>query len=102
MAKGNILLIADSRVEDTKVDGFEFAFRLTTPFESLVMAAKSNEDREAWKFDLSRAIDYAQFALRGYMIKKGRSFLEGSPRKFFVLWNNILRFCFNLYFSDFI
>eukprot|EP01035_Chromulina_nebulosa_P031680 gene31680-42247_t len=92
MAKGNVLLIAGSKVEDMEVDNFEFSFRLTTPFETLVMAAKSAEDRDSWKIELERAINYAQFALRGYMIKKGKSFLEGSPRKFFVFWNNILSF----------
>jgi hypothetical protein len=125
MAKGNVLLIAGSTVENMDVENFEFSFRLTTPFETLVMAAKSAEDRESWKVEIERAINYAQYALRGYMIKKGKSFLEGteltccdkfsprlfhsnspavlmvflvisyvlgSPRKFFVFWNNILRF----------
>jgi len=91
MAKGNLLLVGDSKVEDWVLDEFEFAFCLTTPFETLVLAAKSDEDRKSWKNCIEQAINYAQYALKGYMIKKGRSFLEGSPRKFFVLWQNILR-----------
>lgn len=91
MPKGNILLVADSTIEDFKVEGFDYAFKLKTPFESLVLAAKSDDDRVSWKRVIREAIDFAQYALRGYMKKKGKTFLEGSPRKFFILWNNILR-----------
>lgn len=74
---------------DEKIPSVNFAFKLTTPFESIVLAATTAEDRAAWKFAISNAIEFAQYSLRGYMIKKG-SYLEGSPRKFFVLHNSIL------------
>lgn len=93
--QGNLLLIAGSTVEYykiDKIDQFEFAIIVSTPFQSVVLAAKTKDDMASWKYAISHAIDFAQTALRGYMIKKGSSFLEGSPRKFFVLWNDVLSF----------
>lgn len=89
--KGNLLIVGDSELKDREIEGFEFAFEVSTPFESLVLAARSAEDRAAWKYSISKSIEFARFSLRGYMIKKG-TFLEGSPRKFFVLHNNRLSF----------
>jgi hypothetical protein len=54
--KGNLLLVGDSDVSDRDVEGFPFSFELSTPFESLVLAAKSAEERASWKFAVSKAV----------------------------------------------
>ena len=91
MPKGNVLLVGDTIVKDFPHEELENCFVVITPFESIILAAKNKGDLSAWKYALGKAVDYAENALRGYMIKKG-TFLEGSYKKFFVLWNNVFSF----------
>ena len=90
--KGNLLLV-ESSLEEEEVHGMPFSFRVTTPFESLLLAAKSEDDRSVWKAAINSAIQMAQRTLRGYMLRrvKGKSLLfGGTDRKFFVLLGNKL------------
>jgi len=90
--KGNVLLVGDATVEQQVVKGLQFAFRLTTPFESLLFAALNADERQSWMRAIEAAIELSNRSLRGYMVKRGNALLEGNSRKFFVLHNDILTY----------
>lgn len=90
--KGDVLLVADSIVTDEAISGVKYAFRVCTPFESMLLAAKSAEDREAWKGMIATAIEISQYSLRGYMLKRTKGLMGTTKRKFFVLHQEVLTY----------
>jgi hypothetical protein len=58
---------------------------ITTPFHTLVLAAKDDTERAAWKGALERAIEVTRRSCRGYVTKKGGIMDGGKSRKFFIL-----------------
>jgi len=57
--KGDILLVSDSVVRDEVCEDYEYSFRVVTPFESLLLAARTREERDAWKGMIQAAIEYS-------------------------------------------
>ena len=90
--KGDILLVSDSVVRDEVCEDYEYSFRVVTPFESLLLAARTREERDAWKGMIQAAIEYSQCSLRGYMLKRTKGFLASSVRKFFVFHGGLLTY----------
>lgn len=89
--KGDLLLVDDTKIVDEKpMDGYKFVFKVVTPFETIVMAAENEEERNSWKIALMKALELVQHSLRGYMITKGSSLLERTVRKFFVFHEQTL------------
>lgn len=92
--KGDLLLV-EAAVDDESMSGLPFGLRITTPFETMLLAAKSDEDRAAWKAAINRAINASRRTLRGYMLRKTKGSmmdfkLKSSAMKFFVLHGHIL------------
>jgi hypothetical protein len=89
--KGDLLLVDDTVIVDEQdMEGQKYVFKVVTPFETMIMSAESNEDRNSWKLALMKALDLVQHSLRGYMITKGATLLEKSVRKFFVFHEKTL------------
>lgn len=94
--KGNVLLVGDASVaiEDVRGTGGPqaFGFRLSTPFESILFVAMSNEDRSSWMRAIDAAIELSNRSLRGYMLLLPNSLLTSTVRKFFVLHHDVLTY----------
>jgi hypothetical protein len=84
-AKGDLLLTAEATVEESSLPGKPFCIMVTTPFHTLVVAAKDTEDRNSWRAALEKSILVARFSIRGYITKKGSITDGGKSRKFFIL-----------------
>ena len=94
--KGNVLLVGDASVTLEEVRGTggpqAFGFRLSTPFESILFVAMSNEDRSSWMRAIDAAIELSNRSLRGYMLLLPNSLLASTVRKFFVLHHDVLTY----------
>jgi len=94
--KGNVLLVGDASVslEDIRGTGGPqaYGFRLSTPFESILFVAMTNEDRASWMRAIEAAIELSNRSLRGYMLLLPNSLLSSTVRKFFVLHHDILTY----------
>jgi hypothetical protein len=84
-AKGDLLLTAEATVEESSLPGKPFCIMITTPFHTLVIAAKDNEERESWRVAIEKSILVARNSIRGYVTKKGSLTDGGKSRKFFIL-----------------
>jgi hypothetical protein len=84
-AKGDLLLTPEATVEETSVPGKPFCVTITTPFHTLVIAAKDQEERVAWRKAVEDSILMARNSIRGYITKKGGLVDRGKTRKFFIL-----------------
>lgn len=83
--KGDLLLTSESVVENSSVPGKDFCLMITTPFHTLVLAAKDDAERVAWSAALERAIEVTRRSCRGYITKKGGIMDGGKSRKFFIM-----------------
>lgn len=90
-AKGDLLLTQDSQVEDVSLSGKAFCVRITTPFSSLVIATKDENERTSWKNAIESSIHRCKTSLRSYITKKG-SLIEGKTRRFFILVDDTITF----------
>lgn len=88
--KGDLLLVDDTIISDEDIPGVKYAFKVVTPFETIILSADSKEEQNSWKLALMKSLDLIQNSFRGYMIKKGTSAIEPNARKFFVFHDNIL------------
>jgi hypothetical protein len=84
-AKGDLLLTAEATVEESSLPGKPFCIMITTPFHTLVVAAKDPEERDAWRVAIEKSIMVARNSIRGYITKKGSLADGGKSRKFFIL-----------------
>eukprot|EP00602_Paraphysomonas_sp_CaronLab_P002046 CAMPEP_0185025022 /NCGR_PEP_ID=MMETSP1103-20130426/8142_1 /TAXON_ID=36769 /ORGANISM="Paraphysomonas bandaiensis, Strain Caron Lab Isolate" /LENGTH=1076 /DNA_ID=CAMNT_0027558133 /DNA_START=70 /DNA_END=3300 /DNA_ORIENTATION=- len=84
-AKGDLLLTAEASVEESVLPGKPFCIMITTPFHTLVVAAKDAEERDAWRVAIEKSIMVARNSIRGYITKKGSLADGGKSRKFFIL-----------------
>ena len=90
-AKGDVLLTADCDLEDIAVSSKTYCIKITTPFSSLVLAAKDAEERLSWRHALEQAIDRSKSSLRSYITKKATG-MEGKTRRFFILDGNVITY----------
>jgi hypothetical protein len=84
-AKGDLLLTAEASVEETTMPGRPHCVSITTPFHTLIVAAKDPEEQQAWKTAIEQSILQARNSIRGYISKKGGLVDRGKTRKFFIL-----------------
>ena len=84
-AKGDLLLTSEASVEDSSQPGKPFCITITTPFHTLIVAAKDQEERVGWRKAIEDAILLARNSIRGYISKKGGLVDRGKSRKFFIL-----------------
>eukprot|EP00602_Paraphysomonas_sp_CaronLab_P006782 CAMPEP_0185017452 /NCGR_PEP_ID=MMETSP1103-20130426/406_1 /TAXON_ID=36769 /ORGANISM="Paraphysomonas bandaiensis, Strain Caron Lab Isolate" /LENGTH=972 /DNA_ID=CAMNT_0027546873 /DNA_START=174 /DNA_END=3092 /DNA_ORIENTATION=+ len=84
-AKGDLLLTAEASVEESTMPGKPFCITVTTPFHTLIVAAKDVDERAAWKAAIEESIMQAKNSIRGYITKKGGLVDRGKSRKFFIL-----------------
>jgi Ca2+-binding EF-hand superfamily protein len=81
--QGEIQITGDSSVEEEeKVEGQGFSFRVTTPWESMKLAAATVADRSSWIKAINAAIESNRQGFRGYQLKSGTVM---SSKKFFIL-----------------
>ena len=86
--QGESQISGDSSVEaEEHVDGQGFSFRLTTPWESMKLAASSEAERSSWMKWLKAVIDSNKYSLRGSMLKVGGLM---SQKKYFILREDTL------------
>ena len=84
-AKGDLLLTAEATVEESTLPGKQFCLMITTPFHTLVIAAKDIEEQQSWRVAIEKSILVARYSVRGYITKKGSLTDGGKSRKFFIL-----------------
>lgn len=84
-AKGDLLLTAEAGVEESTMPGKPFCVTITTPFHTLIIAAKDAEEQLSWKTAIEQSILQARNSIRGYITKKGGLVDRGKTRKFFIL-----------------
>lgn len=84
-AKGDLLLTAEASVADSTMPGKPYCVTITTPFHTLIVAAKDVEEQQAWKSAIEQSILQARNSIRGYITKKGGLVDRGKTRKFFIL-----------------
>lgn len=84
-AKGDLLLTSEAVVENSSVPGKDFCLMITTPFHTLVLAAKDDAERSSWSQAIERAIEVTRQSCRGYVTKKGGIMDGGKSRKFFIM-----------------
>jgi hypothetical protein len=84
-AKGDLLLTAEAGVEESTMPGRPYCVTITTPFHTLIVAAKDAEEQESWKSAIEQSILQARNSIRGYITKKGGLVDRGKQRKFFIL-----------------
>eukprot|EP00604_Paraphysomonas_vestita_P002618 CAMPEP_0174818500 /NCGR_PEP_ID=MMETSP1107-20130205/1172_1 /TAXON_ID=36770 /ORGANISM="Paraphysomonas vestita, Strain GFlagA" /LENGTH=1084 /DNA_ID=CAMNT_0016030393 /DNA_START=1357 /DNA_END=4611 /DNA_ORIENTATION=- len=84
-AKGDLLLTAEASVADSSMPGKPYCVTITTPFHTLVIAAKDTEEQQSWKSAIEQSILQARNSIRGYITKKGGLVDRGKTRKFFIL-----------------
>jgi hypothetical protein len=89
-AKGDLLLTAEASVEDSDLPGKPFCIIVTTPFHTLVLAAKDSNERVAWKKAIESSILQARTSVRGYVTKKGGLGVVDKSRKFFILHDTVI------------
>lgn len=84
-AKGDLLLVPDSKVLEFSATDQSFCLIIMSAFDSLVVSASSVEDRDAWIKAIEYAIMKAHKCIRAYITKKGDRVEIRRSRKFFVL-----------------
>lgn len=92
---GDLLLVDDSYVsQEPSLDNQQYVFKVTTPFDSMTMAAASEDERSHWIEAFEKAIDLIKMSLRGYMITHNETladvFSTATIRKFFVFHDRTL------------
>jgi Ca2+-binding EF-hand superfamily protein len=81
--QGEMQITGDSSVEEEeKVDDQGYSFRVTTPWESMKLAAATVADRASWIKAVRAAIEANRKGFRGYQSRVGNLM---SSKKFFVL-----------------
>lgn len=89
--RGNLLICKEIVIEDTVIDISNHAFRVTTPFESILLIPKSPEEKVGWKSAISQAVELCRGSLRDYMIVDFKSILGVSKKKhFFILFEDTI------------
>jgi hypothetical protein len=85
--QGEMQITGDSSVEEEeKVEGQGFSFRVTTPWESMKLAAATVADRSSWIKAINAAIESNRQGFRGYQLKSGTMM---SSKKFFILRSDL-------------
>ena len=84
-AKGDLLLTAEATVEESSLPGKPYCIMITTPFHTLIVAAKDQEERDSWRVAIEKSIMIARNSIRGYITKKGTLADGGKSRRFFIL-----------------
>lgn len=89
--RGNLLVCKEIVIEDTVIDISNHAFRVTTPFESILLIPKSIEDKISWKAAISQAVDLCRGSLRDYMVIDIKTMLGIKKKKhFFILFEDTI------------
>mmetsp|Transcript_14187 Transcript_14187/g.26565 ORF Transcript_14187/g.26565 Transcript_14187/m.26565 type:complete len:1074 (+) Transcript_14187:43-3264(+) len=83
--KGDLLLTSEAVVENSSVPGKDYCLMITTPFHTLVLAAKDDAERVSWGMAIEKAIEVTRKSCRGYVTKKGGIMDGGKSRKFFIM-----------------
>ena len=84
-SKGDLLLTSEAVVENSSVPGKDYCLMITTPFHTLVLAAKDDAERVSWGMAIEKAIEVTRKSCRGYITKKGGIMDGGKSRKFFIM-----------------
>eukprot|EP00602_Paraphysomonas_sp_CaronLab_P002567 CAMPEP_0185019052 /NCGR_PEP_ID=MMETSP1103-20130426/1667_1 /TAXON_ID=36769 /ORGANISM="Paraphysomonas bandaiensis, Strain Caron Lab Isolate" /LENGTH=968 /DNA_ID=CAMNT_0027549131 /DNA_START=36 /DNA_END=2942 /DNA_ORIENTATION=- len=84
-ARGDLLLTSEASVEESTMPGRPHCITITTPFHTLIVAAKDADERASWKGAIEESILQAKNSIRGYITKKGGLVDRGKSRKFFIL-----------------
>jgi len=89
--RGNLLVCKEIIIEDVTVDISNYAFRITTPFESILLIPKSSEEKNAWKAAFAQAVELCKGSLRDYMMVDVKAMLRSVKKKhFFILFEDTI------------